>query len=119
MKYCCTIEDLVECFWVLSFDRDFVWDVDRVRLEIVELLVQSEGFRHPVLAARGRKSEPLEGEECRGVCERCEGGRETLKSEQTMSLSCPAKPQEAREIWWQRTCWLVVILYVDWSRYKR
>lgn len=60
MGYCFTIEDLVECFWVLSFDGDFVWDVDRVCLEIVELLIQSEGFRHPVLAARREKSEPLE-----------------------------------------------------------
>lgn len=61
MGYCFTIEDLVKCFRVLSFDGDFVWDVDRVCLEVVELLVQSEEFRHPVLAARGEKSEPLEG----------------------------------------------------------
>lgn len=61
MGSCFTIKDLVECFWVLSFDGDFVWDVDRVCLEVVELLVQSEGFRHPVLAARGERNEPLEG----------------------------------------------------------
>lgn len=53
-----TIEDSVECLWILSFNSDFVCDVDRVCLEVVELLVQCEGVGHPFLAAKGGK-EPL------------------------------------------------------------
>jgi hypothetical protein len=54
-----TIENSVECLWVLSFDGDFVCDVDRVCLEIVELLIQCEGVRHPFFFGRERRKEPL------------------------------------------------------------